>query len=90
MKPTILIIILLGVCLFLFKTSIEGLENITKTDIKNELVNSMDDKTLKMENDYKVFNDEAETMANDQYNTFIILSIVTLLVLIGTIIYAKI
>jgi hypothetical protein len=42
-----------------------------------------------MKNDYKVFNDETATMANDQYNKFMILSSITIIVLIGTIIYAK-
>jgi len=85
MKNTILIIILLGVCLLLFKKTNEGFDSNTK----NKLVNNMDDTTHKMKRDYKVFNDETETMASDQYNKFIVLSIVSILVLIGTIIYAK-
>jgi hypothetical protein len=42
-----------------------------------------------MKNDYKVFNDETSTMANNEYTKFMILSSVTIIVLIGTIIYAK-
>jgi hypothetical protein len=75
----------LGVCLLLFKKTNEGFDSNTK----NKLVNNMDDTTHKMKRDYKVFNDETETMASDQYNKFIVLSIVSILVLIGTIIYAK-
>ncbi len=86
MKNTILIIILLGVCLFLFKKTNEGFDSITK----NELVNNMDETKNKMKRDYKVFNDETAIMATDQYNKFMILSIVTILILIGTIVYAKI
>jgi hypothetical protein len=96
MKNTILIIILLVVCLVLFKKTKEGFDNIINngnstgnSDIKNELVNNIDNTRNKMKNDYKVFNDETATMANDQYNKFMILSIVTLTALIGTIIYAK-
>ena len=86
MKNTILIIILLGVCLFLFKKTNEGFDSITK----NELVNNMDETKNKMKRDYKVFNDETAIMATDQYNKFMILSIVTILILIGTIVYAKV
>jgi hypothetical protein len=86
MKNTVLIIILLGVCLFLFKKTNEGFDSITK----NELVNNMDETKNKMKRDYKVFNDETAIMATDQYNKFMILSIITILVLIGTIVYAKI
>ena len=90
----LLIIILLGVCLYLFKKTKEGFENATKienaSNIKNELVNNMDETKNKIKRDYKVFNDEATIMANDQYNKFIVLSITTLILLIGTIIYAKI
>ena len=88
MKNTILIIILLFVCLLLFKKTKEGFESASNT--KNELVNNMDDTTHKMKRDYKVFNDETETMASDQYNKFMVLSIITIITLIGTIIYAKI
>jgi archaellum component FlaF (FlaF/FlaG flagellin family) len=87
MKNTILIIILLCVSLFLFKKTNEGFESATNT--KNKLVNNMDETTNKMKRDYKVFNDETAIMATDQYNKFMILSIVTILVLIGTIGYAK-
>ena len=87
MKNTILTGILLIVCLVLFKKTKESFE--TNSDIKNKLVNAMDEKKDKMKNDYKVFNDEAEIMALDQYNKFMILSVVTLTLLIGTIIYAK-
>ena len=86
MKNTILIIILLGVCLVLFKKTNEGFDSITK----NELVTNMVETKNKMKRDYKVFNDETATMATDQYNKFMLLSIVTILVLIGTIVYAKI
>ena len=77
------------VCLFLFKKTREGFDNTINSNIKNELVNNMDNTRNKMKNDYKVFNDETATMANYQYNKFMVLSIVTLIVLIGTIIYAK-
>ena len=50
----------------------------------------MDETKNKMKRDYKVFNDETAIMATDQYNKFMILSIVTILILIGTIVYAKI
>ena len=88
MKNTILIIILLCVSLFLFKKTKEGFESAS--NIKNELVNNMDDTKNKMKRDYKVFNDETKIMASDEYTKFMILSIVTIVVLIGTIIYAKI
>ena len=96
MNSTILIILLLVVCLVLFKKTKEGFDNIINngnsngnSDIKNALINNMENTRNKMKNDYKVFNDETATMANDQYNKFMILSIVTLTALIGTIIYAK-
>ena len=88
MKNTILIIILLCVSLFLFKKKKEGFESAS--NIKNELINNMDDTKDKMKRDYKVFNDETKIMASDEYTKFMILSIVTIVVLIGTIIYAKI
>jgi hypothetical protein len=94
MKNTILILILLCVCLVLFKKTREGFDNIinnniSNSNIKNELVNNIDNTRNKMKNDYKVFNDETSTMANNEYTKFMILSSVTIIVLIGTIIYAK-
>ena len=64
MLNTILIIILLCVCLLLFKKTKEGFESASNT--KNELVNNMDDTTHKMKRDYKVFNDETAIMATEQ------------------------
>lgn len=94
MENTILIIILLCVCLYLFKKKNEGFENASNiksdSNIKNELVDNIDNTKNKIKRDYKVFNDEATIMATDQYNKFIVLSITTLILLIGTIIYAKI
>ena len=94
MKNTILILILLCVCLVLFKKTREGFDNIinnniSNSNIKNELVNNIDNTRNKMKNDYKVFNDETSTMANNEYTKFMILSSATIIVLIGTIIYAK-
>jgi len=94
MENNILLLILLCVCLYLFKKTRESFENVSNiesaSNIKNELVDNIDNTKNKMKRDYKVFNDEATIMATDQYNKFIVLSITTLILLIGTIIYAKI
>jgi hypothetical protein len=82
-NTTILIILLLFVSLYLFIKK-EGF------DIKNNLVVDMDEKINKMNNDYKVFNDETEILANYQFNTFIVLSSVTLFVIILTIVYVRV
>lgn len=87
-NTTILITILLVTSLIMFIKTKEQFEN-NDSEIKNKLIHNIDTTIDKMNNNYKVFNDETENMANKQTTIFVILSILTLLVFIFTSWYVK-
>jgi len=87
-NTTILISILLLTTLIMF---IKTKEKFTNNDsqIKNNLVNTIDTTIDKMNHNYKAFENETANMAKKQTTIFIGLSIVTILLLIFTIWYVK-
>ena len=87
-NTTILISILLVTTLIMFIKTKEQFEN-NDSEIKNNLIHNIDTTIDKMNNNYKVFNDETANMANKQTTIFVGLSIITLLVFIFTIWYVK-
>ena len=87
-NTTILISILLVTTLIMFIKTKEQFEN-NDSEIKNNLIHNIDTIIDKMNNNYKVFNDETTNMANKQTTIFVGLSIITLLVFIFTIWYVK-
>ena len=87
-NTTILISILLVTTLIMFIKTKEQFEN-NDSEIKNNLIHNIDTTIDKMNNNYKVFNDETTNMANKQTTIFVGLSIITLLVFIFTIWYVK-
>jgi preprotein translocase subunit SecY len=87
-NTTILISILLVTTLIMFIKTKEQFEN-NNSEIKNNLIHNIDTTIDKMNNNYKVFNDETANMANKQTTIFVGLSIITLLVFIFTIWYVK-
>jgi hypothetical protein len=87
-NTTILISILLVTTLIMFIKTKEQFEN-NDSEIKNNLIHNIDTIIDKMNNNYKVFNDETANMANKQTTIFVVLSIITLLVFIFTIWYVK-
>ena len=87
-NTTILISILLVTTLIMFIKTKEQFEN-NDSEIKNNLIHNIDTTIDKMNNNYKVFNDETANMANKQTTIFVVLSIITLLVFIFTIWYVK-
>ena len=87
-NTTILITILLVTSLIMFIKTKEKFTN-NDSEIKNNLIHNIDTTIDKMNNNYKVFNDETANMANKQTTIFVGLSIITLLVFIFTIWYVK-
>jgi uncharacterized membrane protein (DUF106 family) len=87
-NTTILITILLVTSLIMFIKTKEKFTN-NDSEIKNNLIHNIDTTIDKMNNNYKVFNDETANMANKQTTIFVVLSIITLLVFIFTIWYVK-
>jgi preprotein translocase subunit SecY len=87
-NTTILITILLVTSLIMFIKTKEKFTN-NDSEIKNNLIHNIDTTIDKMNNNYKVFNDETANMANKQITIFVGLSIITLLVFIFTIWYVK-
>ena len=87
-NTTILITILLVTSLIMFIKTKEKFTN-NDSEIKNNLIHNIDKTIDKMNNNYKVFNDETANMANKQTTIFVVLSIITLLVFIFTIWYVK-
>jgi hypothetical protein len=87
-NTTILISILLLTTLIMF---IKTKEKFTNNDsqVKNNLINTIDTTINKMNHNYKVFENETANMAKKQTTIFIGLSIVTILLLIFTIWYVK-
>jgi hypothetical protein len=87
-NTTILISILLLTTLIMF---IKTKEKFTNNDsqVKNNLINTIDTTINKMNHNYKVFENETDNMAKKQTTIFIGLSIVTILLLIFTIWYVK-
>jgi hypothetical protein len=87
-NTTILISILLLTTLIMF---IKTKEKFTNNDsqVKNNLVNTIDTTIDKMNHNYKAFENETANMAKKQTTIFIGLSIVTILLLIFTIWYVK-
>ena len=87
-NTTILISILLVTSLIMFIKTKEQFEN-NDSENKNKLIHNIDTTIDKMNNNYKVFNNETENMANKQTTIFVGLSIITLLVFIFTSWYIK-
>ena len=87
-NTTILISILLLTTLIMF---IKTKEKFTNNDsqVKNNLINTIDTTIHKMNHNYKAFENETANMAKKQITIFIGLSIVTILLLIFTIWYVK-